>query len=106
MRRKKGKRYSKKIKAEVQDMLREPGYSVMEISQAYGMSRSTIHKWKADMNREEPRSAAPHFAEVKVIGSTRKLSKASMSFDNLSVSFEGKISTSDLVSVIKILEAS
>jgi len=51
-------------------------------------------------------SSSERFAELVVNDSRRNISKATIVFENLTVSFEGQIIGSDLISIIKTLEAS
>lgn len=93
------------IKAEVMKMLEEPGFSVAEISKTYEISRSTLHKWKQSKSIKSINDTE-RFVELSVLSPKRKLSKASLVFDDIAVSLEGKMSSSDLVSIIKILGTS
>ena len=54
-------------------------------------------------------SSPSGFVEVAIVDSknvTKVIKKASMVFDDMSISIEGKISSKDLMSVISILESS
>lgn len=99
------RRIDASIKAEVMGMLGEPEFSMAEISRTYGISKSTLHKWKQSKSIKSTNDTE-HFVELSVLSSKRKLSKASLVFDDVAVSLEGKLSGSDLVSIIKILGAS
>ena len=118
---KKSNKFSKEVKSEVLEMLKDPEYSVIEVARAYSISTSTLHKWKARMNQQCSISSSASslstpslssvsplsgFVEVAVVDSKKVIKKASMVFDDMSVSIEGKISGKDLMSVISILESS
>lgn len=121
---KKSNKFSKEVKSEVLEMLKDPEYSVTEVARAYSISTSTLHKWKARMNQQRSISSSASslstpslssasspsgFVEVAIVDSknvTKVIKKASMVFDDMSISIEGKISSKDLMSVISILESS
>lgn len=116
MKNKKNNRFSKKIKSEVLEMLKDSGYSVVEVSRAYGISTSTLHKWKSWSARMDQKSSlssgsstspsSAEFVELAVVDSKKVIKKALMVFDDISLSIEGKINSKDLISLISVLESS
>ena len=82
---KNNKRFSEYTKAEVLEMLKDRSYSVVEIGKAYGISTSTLHKWKDKMPRQRTTplpisSSSSQFVEVAVIDQKKPLKKALMVF--------------------------
>ena len=103
------------VKAQVMLELSKPESGVGNISRQYGVSRSTIYKWlkceRAAVSFCGVSSAASvddraGFMELAVIedGDHSSLTKASLVFEDFSLSLEGKLSSSKLISIIKILE--
>jgi len=117
MRRETRKKIDDKLRAEIMSKLFEPGCKVRELSKMYGLSPHTLRNWRYNF-RKGPQKLAKekvganftsqscNFVELSVLGSKRKLNKASLVFDDVAVSLEGKMSSSDLMSIIKILDTS
>ena len=107
---------SAEVKAQVMLELSKPESGVRNISRQYGVSRATIYSWlraESAMAGCVVSSAAcvderAGFMELAVIedGDHSSLTKASLVFEDFSLSLEGKLSSGKLISIIKILEAS
>jgi transposase-like protein len=108
------KKISEKIKSQILLELSKPGYVVSNLSRQYGVSSWIIYKWL----KEEKAPVAPagggssvagewsEFVELSVLesGAPSGLTKASLVFQDFSLSLEGKVSSSKLISILKILE--
>ena len=117
MQKKTRKKIDDKLRVEIMNKLFEPVCKVPELSKIYGLSPHTLRKWRYNI-RKGPQEQAKekvganftsqscNFVELSVLDSKRKLNKASLVFEDVAVSLEGKISSSDLMSIIKILDAS
>jgi transposase-like protein len=95
----------KQLKLQMMELLKTPGQNITALSRDYGISKTTLHQWKSSLNMNII-SSSERFAELVVNDSRRNISKATIVFENLTVSFEGQIIGSDLISIIKTLEAS
>lgn len=100
------RRIKARVKAEVMEKLKEARCSVAEISTAYEISKATLHKWKQQLKTAQLASdvASGRFVELSVGGAKRKLTKASLVFDDIAISVEGRMSMSDLASIARLLE--
>jgi transposase-like protein len=110
------KKISRKVKSQILLELAKPGYVISNISREYGVSNWTIYNWL----KKQKASVAPaggsssgtsvndsgEFVELAVAegGGDYSLTKASLVFQDFSLSLEGKLSSSKLISILKILE--
>ena len=112
--RKRNKQIKSKLKSQILVELLSPGSSITKLAKSYNVSRSSLHKWRRDHkisdqhNSEVQQTACNngtgHFVELSVKKSNFDLRKASLIFDNFSISIEGKVSSSKLFEILKVLE--
>ncbi len=101
------------LKREVLEALQKPGSVLTTIAKAYGISRSTVYHWKGSnvsSHIKTSRVKIDHkdqsFVEISVKEPTSlKLQKASLIFENYSLSIEGNIKLPNLIQIINILES-
>ena len=118
MKTKKAKKIAVKVRAQVLEAMMVPGYVATDLIRSYGISKSTIYKWRKQLKTlpestglviDSDCATKSRFVEVSVKGPSTKacdLKKASLIFDDFSISIEGKISSSKLLAVLKVLEDS
>ena len=101
---------SPKIKSRILSELEIPGCIITKLGKKYNVSDTTIHAWKRQArgtklssdNLAEPKA---NFVEVSVKGpNDLTLAKAQLMFDSFSFTIEGRIKSSSLVAIIKVLE--
>jgi transposase-like protein len=106
---------SREVKSQILLELTKPGCGVRNISRQYGVSRGAIYKWLKDQrasvaaDRSDPAASdndRNKFVELSVVDSAAhsSLTKASLVFQDFSLSLEGNLSSSKLISILKILE--
>lgn len=100
------------LKREVLEALQQPGSVLTTIAKAYGISRSTIYLWRGSTRPSLIKTSVvktdhknQSFVEISVKKPTPlKLRKASLIFENYSLSIEGNIKLQNLIQIINILE--
>ena len=120
-----------KQKAEILAAVSVPGSTITNLSKTYGVGRGTIYAWVSQQKkslaikqkRQGPTTIAeiitmPKFLEVAVteqvetkklnepikLRETLNLSNCSLIFDDFSLAIEGKIASTKLISILRILE--
>jgi hypothetical protein len=105
-------RIAEKVKLQVISEL-QTGCAIKDLSSKYGISGWTIGKWRKEMGaltQSQSSTASDNpgnkFIELSVLGSINPsgLVKASLVFRDFSVIVEGSISSTKLISILKILE--
>ncbi len=105
----------KLLKEQVLSKLFDPNYLVPDLSKSYGISRSTLYKWRCKAKNKGILPAAGHnqkeFVELLVkepndCSRESSLQKASLTFEDFSIAIEGKVSSRKFISILKILEGS
>ena len=111
---------NKKRRTEITDKLKkhvtlaslEPGSNVGLLEKKYKIGRSTINKWRQVHRKQESETkigkSDHQFIELKLSPQERvsNLKKVELEFDNHKCSIEGRISSSQLVKLVKLLEES
>ena len=103
---------SAEVKSQVMIELARGEFGVRNISMRYGVSRAAIYSWlkaeraEAGVGADASVNGRGGFVELSVEESQAhsSLTKASLVFQDFSLSLEGKLSSSKLISIIKILE--
>jgi len=101
------------LKKEVLEALQQPGSVLTTIAKTYGISRSTIYLWRGSTRSSFIKTSEvktdhknQSFVEISVKKPTSlKLQKASLIFENYSLSIEGNIKLQNLIQIINILES-
>lgn len=101
------------LKREVLEALQKPGSVLTTIAKAYGISRSTIYLWRGSTPSSLIKTSGvktdyknQSFVEISVKEPTSlKLQKASLIFENYSLSIEGNVKLQNLIQIINILES-
>ena len=101
------------LKREVLEALQKPGSVLTTIAKAYGISRSTVYLWKGSNLSSHIKTSGvkidhkdQSFVEISIKEPTSlKLQKASLIFENYSLSIEGNIKLPNLIQIINILES-
>jgi transposase-like protein len=103
-------------KSQILRELLEPGCSITKLAKSYNVSKKSLYRWRqnhelnnhhgSQIQKAADNNSTGNFVELSVKESDSALKKASLIFDNLSISIEGKISSSKLSGIIKILEGS
>ena len=90
------------IRAKILAELELPGCVVSELANSYNVSTTSIYNWR----REAKVNSANKFAllSIKEPLPSSSLQKASLIFEQFSLSLEGNIKTKALLSIIQILE--
>ena len=110
----------KKLRSELKNMLIEeslqPGCVVAGLARRYGIFKNTIYGWRSRCNKSKLSSVMPElpattsgsgqFVELSVNESEQSLNlqEVTLKFSNLSISMQGQIKSSVLISVVKTLE--
>lgn len=106
----KRKRIPSKIKAEILTALSKPDCIMSQLARTYGISVFTISQWRKEYqevwsNIRQECTQVNNFAEVSVKEEgDKKLQKASLTFNNVTISIEGGIRSETLVEIIKLVE--
>jgi len=117
--------YAKKVPAKIKKQIvsesLEPGCVVSQVASKYGVSKQSIYVWRREFFAHNPQressdptrtNSSSSFVELPIIDShspvTKQhvLEKASLVFRDFSLVLEGKVQTSNLLSILKILEES
>jgi transposase-like protein len=118
-------KYTKKIPTKVKRQIvsesLDPGCVVSKLASKYGVSKQSIYFWRKELfvrnpqaSTSDPMTNSYSFVELPIInvdpmGNDTKqnvLEKASLIFRDFSLVLEGKVPTSNLLSILKILEES
>ena len=105
---------SAEVKSQVMIELAKGEFGVRNISMRYGVSRAAIYSWlkaeraEAAVGSDEFVNNSAGFVELSIAEpqANSGLTKASLVFQDFSLSLEGKLSSGKLISIIKILEVS
>ena len=105
---KRRRRVDPQIKAQILKIMAEdPGYRIANLSKLYNVSKTSLHYWRSQMKVTVGLAPGNRFVEVSVKGSkVGDLKKASLIFQDMTLDIEGRVSSSDLMSILKILEGS
>jgi transposase-like protein len=109
---KKRREFPAALKSEILAELRKPDCIVPEVAKSYGVSSGLLYEWRrryASESKELPRSGNSNNQFIEVLVQDAKnpvLQKASLVFDDFAFSIEGKFSSTSLVNILKVLEAS
>ncbi len=103
---------SAEVRSQVMLELAKGECGVRNISMRYGVSRAAIYNWLKEeraavgVGSDVSVNESTEFVELSVAESEAHsgLTKASLVFQDFSLSIEGKLSSSKLISIIKILE--
>jgi len=112
-----GKAVEPVLKARIVAELIQAGSSVVKLSRSYGVSESTLYKWRNEYEaefgtdnwqtkNEDADSDLNHdFIELKVSDrGGANLKSASLQFNDFSIALEGKISSDLLMALVKTVE--
>ncbi len=111
----------KKVRSELKNMIIEeslqPGCVVAGLARQYGISKNTIYGWRSRCNKSTLSSVIPElpaatsglssqFVELSINEPEQSLNlqEVTLKFNNLSISMQGQIKSSVLISVVKTLE--
>ena len=111
----------KKVRSELKSMIIEeslqPGCVVAGLARRYGISKNTIYGWRSRCNKSTLSSVIPElpaatsglsgqFIELSINEPEQSLNlqEVTLKFSNLSISMQGQIKSSVLISVVKTLE--
>ncbi len=104
----------KKILPEIKEqILREaqaPNCLVSKLAKSYNISETTIYTWKREakkfiISNKNETDKAKGFVELSVLDTrSSTLEKASLIFNDFSLVIEGKVKSSSLVEILRILE--
>lgn len=111
----KNKKISSRIKSLVLLELNSESYSIAKIAQTHGISRSVIYAWMKENHAARTQRVSDinpisrnNFVEVALVDNknyqSSNLQKASLIFNNFSLSIEGNISATSLLEILKSLE--
>lgn len=104
---------SKRLKDEIISKLLAANSLVPDLSKSYGISSSTLYKWRHKAKKKKSITAIEvskeKFVELLVEEPNSylkesTLQKASLIFSDFSISIEGRVSSSKFISILKILE--
>lgn len=99
-------------KSQILSRLKVPGCTVSELAKAYNISTTTIYSLQQEERKAQEhlpfRENATNFLELAVVDQPAKvdssLHKASLTFNNCSLTIEGKFQSSTLFEIMKMLE--
>ena len=101
---------SLEIKSQILAELQIPGCIVSRLAKSYNVSRTTIHTWQ----RRAGEIRVDKVSEVDRVGNfveltvkdfrNSRLEKASLTFNDFSFVIEGRVESSRLFAIVKILE--
>lgn len=105
------------VKSEILNKLKTPGCKVSDLAEHYNISRKTIYGWQQNERKaKQPASVCAtnvcdnsHFALVTIVdqaSQTSPLQKASLTFNDFSLTIEGKLKPGIVFDIMKILEES
>jgi transposase-like protein len=110
---KRKEKISDQLKEQILAKLFDSNCVVSVLSKSYGISRSTLYKWRYMAKDKDTLFAADsqkQFVELSVSEPNNNglkgssLQKASLVFNDFSIFIEGKVSNSKFISILKILE--
>lgn len=101
----------KKIPEELKERIIEESLSedcvVSDLAKRYNLASETIYTWRSAYKKLNSVGNSTEFVELSVSETVcSTLQSASLKFDNVSVTMEGRIKSSVLVSIISLLDAS
>jgi transposase-like protein len=129
MKKERRKKISANIKSPILSEAFAPGCVISKLALKYGISKQIIYSWRKAYQMLMVQTYPPHhtiqhndamtlravptknhFVELPIIEPTSKsprfVEKASLQFQDFTLTLEGQIQTSHLISIIKILEES
>lgn len=98
------------IKSQILSELQVPGCIVPRLAKAYNISKTTIYTWqrqarKINLGKISETDRGGNFVELSIKDSRNSiLEKASLVFNDFSIVVEGKVKSSSLLAILKILE--
>ena len=98
------------IKSQILSELLMPGSIVSKLAKSYNISSTTIHNWQRQSQKNKVEignevESIDNFIELSIKDSKNfALEKASLIFSDFSIVIEGKVRSSSLFEIIKILE--
>lgn len=105
---------SKESKEKITAKLFTTNCLISELSRSYGISRSTLYKWRSRARNKKTlaltgQGVQERFIELSVQEGSNflkktRLQKALLTFEDFSISMEGSVSSSKFISILKILE--
>ena len=109
------KKISSIIKSSVLSDLSTENYSITQIAESHGISRSVIYKWIQELQAAKTQQVSDinlsprnNFVEVDVVDNqnyqSSNLQKASLIFNDFSLVIEGNIGATRLLKILKNLE--
>ena len=103
-----GKRLSPEKRQQILAEALKPGSSISMIARHNNMSPKTLGTWKRKYLSKNTQNTEGKFVEleVKEVDSSVLLNKASLDFKDFAFSITGKVRSSSLIKIIKILEGS
>ena len=110
-----GRQVLPEVKSKILSELLTDGCVVSDIARSYGISRGTLYEWRKDQQKlmegtDQTTDSRAKFVELSVKDSTSPtgstLEKALLVFSDFSLSIEGKVKTSNLSAILKLLEES
>lgn len=111
-----GRRVTSKLKKQVLSELSAPGSLISGIAIRYGISTSTLYKWRKKhalevqgemKSADEGKEVASKFIELSLqeeVGRV-KLTKAELVFDSFSLLIEGDFSSDKLLKIVSAMES-
>ena len=119
---KKYRKISSTTKSQILSEALMPGCLISNLAKSYGVSRQIIYSWRKDYKAIKSKAGArveaeagrdvpevqpqPQFVELLVqdSGGDPALKKASLIFSDFALTLEGRVKSSSLVAILKILE--
>lgn len=99
---------SSEIKSQILEDLAIPGYSIKELAKTYNLSKTSIYNLQRvaqEISAAKKSERSNNFVELSVKNSINStLEKASLTFCNFSFTIEGKVTSTSLIAIVKILE--
>ena len=113
-----GKEIKPELRSQIIAESMKAGCVVANLAKQYGISKDTIYGWRAKHTNSTSTSSAPQhktssssdansrFIELAVNDAKQlaNLQEVSLKFDNFSLVIQGRIKSSTLISIVKILE--
>lgn len=109
---KKRTKVSRELRNQITLALLEPGCDLNELARKYKLARSTLLRYRQQYRRQQAGDGSLQrkspFIEVTVEESKRNFSlkKVELSFDSCKCSVEGRLSSSQLLKLVELLERS
>jgi transposase-like protein len=98
------------IKSQILSELQVPGCIVSKLAKSYNVSNTTIYTWQRQaqeirVDKVSEIDRGGNFVELSVKDSKNStLEKASLTFNDFSLVIEGRVKSSSLFAIVKILE--